>query len=272
METDTNNESTDENNDKQNATSVETEVTAVIEHNPNNSNTQQRQQQQQSQSNNSTRNQDPLVSFCNDILDLEEFENDVLNVLRSENQRDNTEEKQQSTTNEQEEENSEDEPLPGNSRIMNRESMKKKTKREKFDSGLGDEIPSASESDNEDLSFVRKMISSSDDDDDDDDEEEDADEDDGDKQSKRQYKSRRDNKSVLLHKPIIKMRKIGNYAITTDSSSDNENRDDEHKIDNNSKPEMRMYESVYTEFMKAKIQELPLPPILKRYLNFYREF
>lgn len=35
---------------------------------------------------------------------------------------------------------------------------------------------------------------------------------------------------------------------------------------------MRMYESFYTEFMREKIQQLPLPPILKRYLNFYRDF
>ncbi|VEN59900.1 unnamed protein product [Callosobruchus maculatus] len=52
------------------------------------------------------------------------------------------------------------------------------------------------------------------------------------------------------------------------SSSDNE-KEEEQKVDYD---ERRMYQTPYTDRMRSKIQELPLPPVLKRYLNYYREF
>lgn len=65
---------------------------------------------------------------------------------------------------------------------------------------------------------------------------------------------------TILHNRVV-------TQLVSYSSSDVEN-EEEPKVDN----EMRMYESSYTEHMKSKIQNLPLPPILKRYLNFYRKF
>lgn len=66
----------------------------------------------------------------------------------------------------------------------------------------------------------------------------------------------------------LKWRRIesGFNRLVADSSSENDH--EEAKADD----EMRMYESPYTEYMEKKIQELPLPHILKRYLDFYREF
>lgn len=55
----------------------------------------------------------------------------------------------------------------------------------------------------------------------------------------------------------------------TDSSTETDEEDEEINLSSDG---MRMYESPYTEFMREKIQQLPLPPILKRYLNFYRDF
>lgn len=250
METENSNESTDENNERPNG--VETEVRAVIEHNPTNE-----RQEEEAAPNNGRNQEDLLVTFRNDII--EEFD-DILSVLSSENQRENSSTENASSNAAEEENSDEEEPVPGNSR-KNRTITKKKTKREKFDSGLGDEIPTPSDSDDENnLSYVKDFLRRG------------VEE----MEEKTRHSTRRPFKARRDIKPIVKMRKtcFEKYASTTDSSSENENKENEieNKVENNCKMDMRMYESVYTEFMKAKIQELPLPPILKRYLNFYREF
>lgn len=89
-----------------------------------------------------------------------------------------------------------------------------------------------------------------------------SDEDHREKRNKRVQTSARESRCALKWRRI----ESGIHRIVADSSSENDN--EEAKIDN----EMRMYESPYTEHMRAKIQQLPLPTILKRYINFYREF
>lgn len=89
-----------------------------------------------------------------------------------------------------------------------------------------------------------------------------SDDDHREKRNKRVQTSARESRCALKWRRI----EAGIHRFVADSSSENDN--DEAKVDN----EMRMYESPYTEHMRAKIQQLPLPTILKRYINFYREF
>ncbi|KAJ8911379.1 hypothetical protein NQ315_014210 [Exocentrus adspersus] len=138
--------------------------------------------------------------------------------------------------------------------------IKNKKKREKFDSGLGDEIVENHDPSTDEDSHDSKVNSSkwkhpaSDD----------FSSSDEDEQSKRQKRSSKPENSHNF----LKCRRTdsGAQRLAADSSNENE-AEEEMKADN----EMRMYESKYTELMRAKIRELPLPPILKRYLNFYRE-
>ncbi|CAG9861923.1 unnamed protein product [Phyllotreta striolata] len=132
-------------------------------------------------------------------------------------------------------------------------NSRNKKKREKFDSGLGDEIvenrSDSSSSDDDDDDIGEDMQSSSGDDS-------------GQKRTKRAQKSETKSNSSL------KWRRIESEIHTmVDSSSENEN-EEEQKFDD----EMKMYKSPYTEHMKSRIQQLPLPTILKSYLNYYREF
>lgn len=76
-------------------------------------------------------------------------------------------------------------------------------------------------------------------------------------------KNRKKNISALKWRRI----EADIHTMVADSSSENEN-EEEPKIDN----EMKMYKSPYTDHLKSSIQQLPLPTILKKYLNYYREF
>ncbi|CAH1115477.1 unnamed protein product [Psylliodes chrysocephalus] len=128
------------------------------------------------------------------------------------------------------------------------ESNKNTKKREKFDSGLGDEIVE-NHSDSSDEDLGEDLQSSSGDDS-------------GQKRNKRTQKSEK-NISALKWRRI----EADIHTMVADSSSENEN-EEEPKIDN----EMKMYKSPYTDHLKSSIQQLPLPTILKKYLNYYREF
>lgn len=83
------------------------------------------------------------------------------------------------------------------------------------------------------------------------------------KRTKRSSKVRCDQ---LQSRP--KWRRIAvENSDSSDNSSDNET--DENIAEENN--HWRMYKSRFTEPMRNKIRSLPLPPILKNYLNFYRE-
>ncbi|XP_057664554.1 protein-L-isoaspartate O-methyltransferase domain-containing protein 1-like isoform X1 [Diorhabda carinulata] len=218
METDTA-ESTEECNKKP---KIETE--AVIEHRP------------------STRNEESTNGDVTDgveaqngslINSMNEIHNvfvDVINVLRNES-----------------DVNSEEEPRSGPS--------EEKKKREKFDSGLGEDIAFNHAVSSEDDTVEDARCSS--------DEEGNHNE----KGNKRSQLSENKSSSSILKWRRIES-DIQGMFIDSSSSSDNEN-DTQRKIDDN---DMRMYKSPYTEHMKAKIQQLPLPTILKKYINYYRDF
>ncbi|KAL3274131.1 hypothetical protein HHI36_015545 [Cryptolaemus montrouzieri] len=138
-------------------------------------------------------------------------------------------------------------------------SRKSKTgERKKFDSGLGDE--------NEILEVSEDNDNSNDRDDDIETDDHDnksyvstSDED----QSKR---TKRSSKQESQSRP--KWRRIA-LEPSFSSSSDTDNEADRNLQGNN---EMRMYQSRFSTPMREKIQRLPLPQILKNYLNFYRDF
>lgn len=66
-----------------------------------------------------------------------------------------------------------------------------------------------------------------------------------------------------------KFKKITMRSYTVDSDSDSDMIVEEMQP----RPVQRtVYVSPYTQYMRAKIQALPLPPLLKQYLNLYREF
>lgn len=132
---------------------------------------------------------------------------------------------------------------------------KKKTNREKFDSGLGEEIIEAPSSESPDRSdSENQMEVESNESTEELDEEE--------RGSKRGSKD---------EAPGTKWRRVtlSQNRCLSGSSTENDTTQDESRsvLD-----EIRVIPSPYTAHMKKKIQELPLPSILKNYLNFYREF
>ncbi|XP_050313555.1 protein-L-isoaspartate O-methyltransferase domain-containing protein 1-like [Anthonomus grandis grandis] len=130
-----------------------------------------------------------------------------------------TEDEEKNEEKEVDQECEQDESKPGTSAETN-----KATKREKLDSGIGDEIIEAHVSSDEGDNVGLDTISSCDED------------------------------------GVAEKRHKGDSSI---SETEEEDQKD-------SANEMRMYQSPYTEYMREKIQELPLPLILKRYLNYYR--
>lgn len=135
-------------------------------------------------------------------------------------------------------------------------NTKTKNKREKFDSGLGDEIieKDTISPDTSDLENVMEIDSCS--------------------SSDENHEDRRIKRGSRPHTEVRtggKWRRItlSSHRFDSVSSSENETGQDEVKTPCN---EIRAVASPYTALMKSKIQELPLPPVLKNYLNFYREF
>lgn len=132
----------------------------------------------------------------------------------------------------------------------------KRNNREKFDSGLGEEIieapsnHSSERSDSENHMEVESNEESA----------EDIDE------EERGSKRGSNNET-----PVTKWRRVAASPnrCMSGSSTENDTTQDESKSHKN---EIRVIRSPYTPYMKKKIQELPLPSILKNYLNFYREF
>lgn len=129
-------------------------------------------------------------------------------------------------------------------------SAVKKGNREKFDSGIGDEIieahnptsPDVSEDEDENHMDVDLSSSSSSDED-----------------------VRPNKRQGELLDIVCGMK----WRFVADSSSDNENSEEEAPVMQNA---IRTISSPYSIPMRNKIQALPLPSILKNYLNFYREF
>lgn len=223
METDTA-ESAEESNKKPKIeTKIETE--AVIEHSPSVSNTVEQIPNEN----------ESLFESMNEIHNV--FV-DVINVLR--NERGVTED-----IDSEEEHEESHQSGPSN--------VEEKKKREKFDSGLGDEIVFNHVSSSEDDTVEDPRWSS----------------DDESNQNEKRNKRSQDTENKTSASSL-KWRRIESdiQGMFSDSSSDNEN-ESERKIDDSG---MRMYKSPYTEHMKAKIQQLPLPTILKKYINYYRDF
>lgn len=135
------------------------------------------------------------------------------------------------------------------------ENRPKRTICEKIDSGLGDDIIekdtsiSSESSDLDQMDFVSDDSSSSN----------------NDGQSKR---NKRLSKQSKLRSKCRRFRTaVGRlYSI---SSTDSEHMEDEVDLEST---EPRVVPSPYTVHMQSKIQNLPLPTILKKYLNYYRDF
>lgn len=137
-----------------------------------------------------------------------------------------------------------EEEEPAENRASTSEPKEKKANREKFDSGIGDEIvenhdnlsPESSDGD------IRWDAVSSDDD----------------------TKYNRGKEALDAVLCGIK------WGVATDSSSSDSDAAEDIKAVP-VEDEIRTISSPYTFHMRDKIQELPLPSILKNYLNFYRE-
>uniref|UniRef100_A0A1Y1JYW7 Protein-L-isoaspartate O-methyltransferase domain-containing protein n=1 Tax=Photinus pyralis TaxID=7054 RepID=A0A1Y1JYW7_PHOPY len=137
--------------------------------------------------------------------------------------------------------------------VSKTEKQPNKSKREKFDSGLGDEmIDKHSGSDACDSDHAMDVESSSS-----------ADSDQDEKRPKR-------GSRVPVAGSIVrgKVRRVTlPNSIFDSSDSEEENPDDSSEPN-----EIRTISSPYTALLKNKIKDLPLPTVLKNYLNFYREF
>ncbi|KAG5900210.1 hypothetical protein JTB14_008092 [Gonioctena quinquepunctata] len=245
METDTA-ESTEES-EKKSKLDTKVETQAVIEHNPSTSQNGTDNSQtigSNGKGSSSTSNHQPeemaQEAEENRLETIDKIHDvfvDVLSVLRGEESQEdegNIDEPSRHIDEEEHELETEQEK-PGTSEFQ--ENKKTKKKREKFDSGLGDEIVENHSETSEDF------ISSSD-------------EDHQEKRNKRGQKCEHEPRGFL------KWRRIESniHRIVGESSSENDN-EEEVKVDN----EMRMHQSPYSDRMRAKIQALPLPPILKRY-------
>lgn len=234
METD-NSAATEDNPQNSSGTSDSTshQVRALVEHHPNPENNNENNENQEEQHYLATINEiNDAIAECLEATRREraEIEREGESLLHSLNQ-DKEQEETEQAENKEESANddggnhsdSEEHVLdaqPGTSA-----AAKKNGKREKFDSGLGDEIIEVHNSSSDDDENMKLDIISS------------CDE---------------DHTSERRHK--------------RDTSSDTE--EESKQTDN----EMKMYQTPFTEHMKAKIQQLPLPPILKKYLNYYRDF
>ncbi|XP_018564596.1 protein-L-isoaspartate O-methyltransferase domain-containing protein 1 isoform X2 [Anoplophora glabripennis] len=251
-------EPAEESDKKVTSNKTQVETRAVIEHNPGTSQANTSQNENVSHSgkngqNGSSSMEDQDLDSVNEIHVFV----DVLNFLsRERDGKDVLNEENESTDSGQHE--------GEHQRAISSEcsSNTNKKRREKFDSGLGDEIvenhdPSDDEDHDTKVDKPKWKYPTSDD----------FSSSEEDEQVEKRPK--RSSKTENAAHSFLKCRRTGLSVqrVAGDSSNDNEG-EEEMKTDN----EMRMYESPYTEHVKSKIQELPLPPILKKYLNFYREF
>uniref|UniRef100_A0A6P7FGF4 Uncharacterized protein LOC114327769 isoform X2 n=1 Tax=Diabrotica virgifera virgifera TaxID=50390 RepID=A0A6P7FGF4_DIAVI len=258
METDTT-ESTDEN--KKSTINPVIRTQAVIEQNPTTNTSKNEVDEGPSNTNTETKSSSPekpstMAQTLNESVEVHREPTveiavlDFINVLSRGADSEEVEEENGEPQGESSQPTAEqlNESGPSQERVL--DDVKKNKKREKVDSGLGDEIVETHSVSSDDES-VDDIHSSSDDDEDGAHKE---------KRNKRTQKSENKNLSSLKWRRI----ETNINTIVTNSSSDNET---EEPKDN----EMKMYDSPYTEHIKAKIQQLPLPTCLKRYLNYYRE-
>ncbi|KAJ3655677.1 hypothetical protein Zmor_014798 [Zophobas morio] len=129
---------------------------------------------------------------------------------------------------------------------------KEKNSRDKFDSGLGDEVLISELP----VDMVETMSSSSDDD----------------QENKRCKRGLKDKEK----RSSSKWRKIDRIdapkKCDSGESTDNEDKSDSESEYVEALHRMKMYVSPYSVHMKSKIQQLPLPSNVKKFLNFYRDF
>lgn len=126
----------------------------------------------------------------------------------------------------------------------------KRSNREKFDSGLGEEIIEASSdhsSEKSDSDNYMEMESN----------------DSTDEMDEDERGSKRGSEDEA---PSTKWRKVtySQNRCVSGSSTENESK--------SARDDIKVIPSPYSVHMKRKIQELPLPSILKNYMNYYREF
>lgn len=144
-------------------------------------------------------------------------------------------------------------PTPDDNSVNNPlETESTQGTREKFDSGFSEEIidkvvPVSYETSDVDRMEVDSSSSS----------------DDG-------YKRRQKRVSRQYTSRTGKQRRVSNNGqrIYSDTSSDSEVAEEPF----NPYKEYKVIISNYTYYLRIRIQELPLPPLLKNYLNFYRDF
>lgn len=187
----------------------------------------------------------------NTILDL------VLGLGSCRNDNENTDEQNQENT----EDNENNESSTSNPtevlKMEEDETKNKKTgnnKREKFDSGLGEDLLNEKHSSDSEIMEV-----------------------DSDSEENSSYSGDNNSKSKRIQYARVpslihaggKFKKVSLRSYTVDSDSDSDMLVEEPQP----RPVQRtVYVSPYTKYLRAKIQALPLPPLLKQYLNFYREF
>lgn len=128
----------------------------------------------------------------------------------------------------------------------------RKNNRDKFDSGLGDELLISELP----VDMVEAISSSSDE-----------------EQSNKRCKRGLKEKEKRLSSKWRKIDRIDTpKKCDSDDSSDNEDKSDSDRDYLDAMNRMKMYMSPYSVHMKSKIQQLPLPSNVKKFLNFYREF
>lgn len=121
--------------------------------------------------------------------------------------------------------------------------------RHKFDSGLGDELV---------LPEIGDFMTSSS-----------SDDDEAERIRKRRKGGEKDKKIDFKWKKFDRVETMENSCDSDSDGNDIESSSEKEKA--NSYQNM-MYQSLYTIHMRNKIQELPLPSNVKKFLNFYRDF
>lgn len=137
----------------------------------------------------------------------------------------------------------------------NEESTSTK-KREKFDSGLGEEIVEKDNQVQESSGNDTMEVDSS--------------------SSNEEVEGKRNKRGSKNHSEVRSGAKWRRICLSTHQLDSYSNSSDSDTVQDEASPatvnDAKIVQSPYTKLMRSKIQELPLPTILKNYLNFYREF
>lgn len=136
------------------------------------------------------------------------------------------------------------------------ETKKTVNKREKFDSGLGEDLLNEKHSSDSEVGNVMDV---------------DSDSEDNSSMCDKDVRRSTSNPITAFFNTGGKLKRLAMRNNYIDSDSDSDMVVEE--FTQSPPPVARTaYVSPYTQYMRAKIQALPLPPILKQYLNLYREF